>query len=128
MDYGYEGEVYFPVMLNVAKSLKPGPVTLHAKVNWLVCREVCIPGKAELEVKRRVATEEGISEENADYGLFLRQLKANSYPQQLPANAKAVFQPRTRAFGSPSKPASESFPPHFSPQIRTFSTILPRKS
>jgi thiol:disulfide interchange protein DsbD len=93
MDYGYEGEVYFPVMLNVAKSLKPGPVTLHAKVNWLVCREVCIPGKAELEVKRRVATEEGISEENADYGLFLRQLKANSYPQQLPANAKAVFQP-----------------------------------
>jgi DsbC/DsbD-like thiol-disulfide interchange protein/cytochrome c biogenesis protein CcdA len=93
MDYGYEGEVYFPVMLNVAKSLKPGPVTLHAKVNWLVCREVCIPGKAELEVSRRVGTEDDLPGVNADFGLLLDQLKVNSYPEPFPANAKAVFQP-----------------------------------
>jgi len=77
------GRSLLPSHVERGEEPQAGPVTLHAKVNWLVCREVCIPGKAELEVKRRVATEEGISEENADYGLFLRQLKANSYPQQL---------------------------------------------
>src|SRR5216683_650577 len=42
MDFGYEDEVLFPMTVQVAKSVKPGPVVLHAKVDWLVCREVCI--------------------------------------------------------------------------------------
>jgi thiol:disulfide interchange protein DsbD len=48
MDFGYEDEVAFPVKLTAAKNLKPGPVRLDAKIDWLVCREVCIPGKAHL--------------------------------------------------------------------------------
>ena len=48
MDFGYEDSVAFPVLLAAAKDIKPGPIHLDAKVNWLVCREVCIPGKAHL--------------------------------------------------------------------------------
>jgi thiol:disulfide interchange protein DsbD len=48
MDFGYEDEVAFPVLLTAAKNLKPGPIHLDAKIDWLVCREVCIPGKAHL--------------------------------------------------------------------------------
>src|ERR1700734_4001649 len=48
MDFGYEDEVAFPVQLTAASSVKPGPVHLDAMVNWLVCREGCIPGKAPL--------------------------------------------------------------------------------
>ncbi len=48
MDFGYEDEVAFPVQLAAAGNLKPGPIHLDAKVDWLVCREVCIPGKAHL--------------------------------------------------------------------------------
>lgn len=48
MDFGYEDEVAFPVKLTAAKNLKPGPIHLDARVDWLVCREVCIPGKAHL--------------------------------------------------------------------------------
>lgn len=48
MDFGYEDEVAFPVKLTADKSLKSGPIHLDAKVDWLVCREVCIPGKAHL--------------------------------------------------------------------------------
>ncbi len=48
MDFGYEDEVAFPVQLSAQKNLKPGPIHLDVKVNWLVCREVCIPGKAHL--------------------------------------------------------------------------------
>jgi thiol:disulfide interchange protein len=48
MDFGYEDSVAFPVQITAADSLKPGPIHLDAKVDYLVCREVCIPGKAHL--------------------------------------------------------------------------------
>ena len=98
MDFGYEGEAYFPIALTVAKGTKPGPVTLQAKVEWLVCREVCIPGKAELEVQRRVASGGDVSAENADYQLFLSKTNASLFPAPLPANNKAVFQSTPTGF------------------------------
>lgn len=48
MDFGYQNIATFPVKLTAAKTAKAGPAHLDAKVNWLVCREVCIPGKAHL--------------------------------------------------------------------------------
>ena len=48
MDYGYEGTAVFPFALQADPSLKPGAVTFEAHVRWLVCREVCLPGKAFL--------------------------------------------------------------------------------
>jgi thiol:disulfide interchange protein DsbD len=98
MDYGYEGEVYFPMAMTIAKGVKPGRVVLGAKVDWLVCREVCIPGKAELQVTRRVATEADVSAENADDALFLRLVKADAFPQSPPSSDTAVFQPTPTGF------------------------------
>jgi len=54
MDFGYEDEVAFPVQLTAASSLKPGPTHIDAKVTYLVCREVCIPGKAHLGLNLNV--------------------------------------------------------------------------
>ncbi len=49
MDFGYEDEVLFPITLSADSTLKaPSTAQLSAHVNWLVCREVCIPGKADL--------------------------------------------------------------------------------
>ena len=50
MDFGYEDEVLFPFQLHAAENAKPGPAVLHAKVDWLVCREVCIPRSEERRV------------------------------------------------------------------------------
>lgn len=55
MDFGYENAVTFPVQIDAAKSLKAGKVHLDAKVSWLVCREVCIPGRAHLGLDLTVA-------------------------------------------------------------------------
>jgi thiol:disulfide interchange protein len=55
MDFGYENVAAFPVQITAAKSLKTGNVHLDAKINWLVCREVCIPGKAHLGLNLTVA-------------------------------------------------------------------------
>jgi thiol:disulfide interchange protein DsbD len=47
--YGYQGEVAFQVQIAPPTNLPAGsPVTLRARAEWLVCREECIPGSAEL--------------------------------------------------------------------------------
>jgi thiol:disulfide interchange protein DsbD len=48
MDFGYEGHVTFPVTISAAPTVKPGPIHLDAQVTWLVCANVCLPGKAHL--------------------------------------------------------------------------------
>ena len=46
MDFGYEDEVLFPMTLSADSTLKvPSTAQLSAHVNWLVCREVCIPAR-----------------------------------------------------------------------------------
>ena len=50
MDFGYEDQVAFPVLLTASPSMKPGKVHLDAKVTWLVCSSQCLPGKAHLGI------------------------------------------------------------------------------
>jgi thiol:disulfide interchange protein DsbD len=50
MDFGYEGEVAFPVTIAATSTLKPGPLHLDAQVSWLVCAQLCVPGKAHLGI------------------------------------------------------------------------------
>lgn len=49
-NFGYEHEVVLPVRITPSSELlRPGDVlTLGARVDWLVCREDCIPGDAQL--------------------------------------------------------------------------------
>ena len=98
MDYGYENEVLFPMDVEVAKRAKPGPATLHAKVDWLVCRATCIPGKAELEVTNYLVVEDpkGTSFFPQDVGIWIDF--QDSFPKPLPVSAKAIFQPTSTGF------------------------------
>ncbi|MGD1107665.1 MAG: thioredoxin family protein [Terracidiphilus sp.] len=97
MDFGYENEVLFPFSLDVASSAKPGPVGLQAKVNWLVCREVCIPGKAELETDRVIpVTHVQVAEPSPDKEIYDRLV--GQLPQSLPSADTAVFQPTATGF------------------------------
>jgi len=48
MDYGYEGTAVFPFDLSTSSQTPLGKADLKAHVQWLVCREVCLPGKAYL--------------------------------------------------------------------------------
>ena len=51
IDYGYENDVLLFAPLSVPAGLRNGEsVTIAANVNWLVCREMCIPGKARVSL------------------------------------------------------------------------------
>jgi thiol:disulfide interchange protein len=89
MDFGYEDEVLFPITLTADSTLKvPSTAPLSAHVDWLVCREVCIPGKTDLALPLPVAAQKG-PVDPARQALFDR-FRAR-IPQPLPASAKAVF-------------------------------------
>ena len=48
VSYGYEHEVLLPVELQVPARLSSPEARLVARVSWLECQDVCLPGKAEL--------------------------------------------------------------------------------
>lgn len=86
VDYGYEGRVLLPVQMQAPADYKAGkPATLSAEIRYLICREVCIPAKAQasLTVPTGNAANTG-----ADRQLFQTAF-ANS-PKPLPAGWKAT--------------------------------------
>ncbi len=87
MDFGYEDTAAFPFTLTATPSTKPGPAHLDAKVTWLVCREVCIPGKAHLGLDLNVTP-------GATPGALVGALgdAIHHIPQPLPPRMKAAVQ------------------------------------
>ena len=98
MDFGYENEVLFPMDIKVAKTVPLGPVEFHAKVDWLVCREVCIPGKADLDLRIEVAGPPpmGLATPTKDGLLWTQQVKP--VPQADPKSLNATFQSTSTGF------------------------------
>jgi thiol:disulfide interchange protein DsbD len=92
MDYGYENEVLLPVPVQVATDFRPTTpsVTLSAAVKWLVCREVCIQGGAELSVERAaLGAAPALPTTTEDARLLARFESA--VPPALPATDQARF-------------------------------------
>jgi thiol:disulfide interchange protein len=75
--------------LSAASSLKaPSTADLSAHVSWLVCREVCIPGKADLALPLAVASQQGPGDSGRQ-ALFDRF--RDRLPRPLPSSSHAVF-------------------------------------
>jgi thiol:disulfide interchange protein DsbD len=51
-NYGYHDEVVLPVPVGVAAGARiPADLTVRASLRWLACADMCVPGKAELELR-----------------------------------------------------------------------------
>jgi thiol:disulfide interchange protein len=92
MDFGYENEVLYPIKLEVAPTAKSGKAVLDANVDWLVCREVCIPGKAELKLTLQLSNNKPVVLSGSGEDAALMKRLASTLPQPLPANIKVAFQ------------------------------------
>jgi thiol:disulfide interchange protein len=96
MDFGYEDDVLFPIALHADGSLNPGTVAhLTAKVNWLVCREVCLPGKATLQMNLPVVAAKPAANGSV---ITLYQKFESQIPAPLPASDTATFQQSPQGF------------------------------
>jgi len=56
-NYGYEGEIFLPVKITTDQLSATDQITLEADVNWLVCKEVCIPENVKLDLTIPLAAE-----------------------------------------------------------------------
>src|SRR4029453_14044958 len=50
VNFGYEGDTLLLTTLQVPTNLTGSAVTLNAKAEWLECKDVCIPGGADLKL------------------------------------------------------------------------------
>ncbi|HSV16307.1 MAG TPA: protein-disulfide reductase DsbD domain-containing protein [Tepidisphaeraceae bacterium] len=58
VNYGYEDQTMLIVPVSVAKDVAIGSTAnLKAKISWLVCQEMCLPGKADVEITLPVAAQ-----------------------------------------------------------------------
>ncbi|WP_158751848.1 protein-disulfide reductase DsbD [Acidobacterium sp. S8] len=100
MDFGYENEVLFPIPMHIGTAFKPegNSTTLSARVDWLVCREVCLPGKATLDIERKALSSPPSAPTyiSADQQLIARFTR--TLPQQLSAGMLAKFTPTATGF------------------------------
>jgi thiol:disulfide interchange protein/DsbC/DsbD-like thiol-disulfide interchange protein len=58
MNYGYEDEVVLLTTITAPADAKAGSVPVKAKADWLVCKDICIPEKGELDIALTVAASE----------------------------------------------------------------------
>ena len=100
MDFGYENEVVFPIAIHVSADFHPASTktTLGAHVTWLVCREVCIPGKADLAVNRTAWSKPAASPDVDPAAQNLIAKFQAQLPQPLPAIDAATFSSTAKTF------------------------------
>lgn len=56
LDHIYEGQTLLLVPVDIPTDATPGELlTFRAQVDWLVCREVCLPGNADLRITLPIA-------------------------------------------------------------------------
>ncbi|CUS49329.1 MAG: thiol:disulfide interchange protein DsbD [Idiomarinaceae bacterium HL-53] len=58
VNYGFSGSTYLLTDFSLPSDFAGEQVTINARVDWLVCEEICIPGEANLSVTLQVGMPE----------------------------------------------------------------------
>ncbi len=114
MDFGYQGEVLFPfaVHFQPTENVKESALPITANLRWLVCREVCIPGKGTVSLTLPLQTAAG-SADPQTVAMFAHA--AAMLPKPLPSDARVEVKQDAARFivtvhGLPSENSVEFFP------------------
>ena len=100
---GFENITTLPVTLTPPRDLRPGQaVTLRAKAEWLMCKDVCIPGEAELSLTLTPTDPDAMTTANVTDSPAGEHLLAavDALPAPLPADWRATA---TRLAGTEGK-------------------------
>ncbi len=111
-NYGYGENTLLPFTLTLADGVA-SPLTLSARAEWLVCADVCIPGKAELSLSLPVVAA-GVTPEAdpAQQSAFARTL--TTLPQPAPFGARFMVEGQEFRLATDALPGN-SLDAHFYP-------------
>ena len=83
VNYGYEGELLLPLRYTAPANARPGEtLTLRAQANWLVCKDICIPESATLQLRLPVLATSATPGATAHAALFERGAAERAQPLQ----------------------------------------------
>jgi thiol:disulfide interchange protein len=105
----YHDEVVLLVPLKLDSSLAPGPIELKAKVSWLECEELCLPGKTDVSATLNIGDASKPSAQVALLDAAQKLIPATTGPAGLMADweSPAVEQKRFLLFEWPSNGATD---------------------
>jgi thiol:disulfide interchange protein len=95
MDFGYENEVLLPAPMRAGDVHVGSKQTLRGALHFLVCSNVCIPGKADLSRTVSVAVQPGAPAPSTQ-SIFLNA--EHHLPRALPAGASVAVTQTKNAF------------------------------
>lgn len=82
-DYGYEDSLLLSARVTPPPDLKPGTAAvITARVSWVSCKDICIPGRAELELTLPIST--GARGANSDLFSMWRERLPLNYSGKAP--------------------------------------------
>lgn len=86
MNYGYHDTVLYPIKVTAPENLRGDSVTFDVKGEWLVCADICIPERGELQLSVAVGDELVLDPELVDLAQAARQM----VPQFIGASANVA--------------------------------------
>jgi thiol:disulfide interchange protein/DsbC/DsbD-like thiol-disulfide interchange protein len=96
--YVYHGEVLLMAPLHVASTVLEGTYELKAKVNWLECAELCLPGGADVSVRFEVGEATEASKDSQRFEQARLKLPSREPPEGLQAAWAGAGAENERAF------------------------------
>jgi thiol:disulfide interchange protein len=86
VSFGYEGETWLLTEITPPAELQGTEVVLNANVSWLMCKEVCLPGKAKLALTLPVGERADV---NPDFAAARARIPASETKWNFRAEADA---------------------------------------
>jgi len=74
MNFGYEKEALFLVDWKIPSTVQPGEsIRVDAKLKWLICKEECLPGKADLSISLPVVDPQASQNANGTHEALFKK-------------------------------------------------------
>ena len=91
VNYGYERETLLPVALKIPADFSAATtLNLQAKARWLVCKDICIPGSADLSLAWPATAAGQVPQADPHWRELFASARA-ALPQPAPADWKLQF-------------------------------------
>lgn len=109
--FGYDDTVFLPVTITPPDPLDVGSYTFRVRANWLICKDICIPESADLELTLPI----GDGAPASDLSLFTAHDAVKSTVIPFPvdynsANNRILIHVPTSLIGSEKVESAEFFP------------------
>lgn len=80
IDYGYEQQVLLPVRVHAPAGVSQ-PIPIHAAVKWLVCKDLCLPAKANVDLLLAAGPKAAVNPQAAPLFRQAREAMPRPFPK-----------------------------------------------